>query len=270
MSRINILISGDDGMYSGMELVIYSLLTHNKNVGIYVCTMSVNVDHDDGTGIHYEGLTEDHKRKLRFIVNYLDRTSDICFIDPYEPFMKYLSGSVNDTSHFSPFAAFRLMADKLFPHIDHILHLDCDAAITGDIRPVYFNYCNQDTDYAAYMNPDTVDEVGEMVSGVLLLNLAHIRRTGFLEKARENYKKNLYVYPDQYALRDAGTAARFPSNFGYCEDLFEAPTLPIIIHFTNKIGPKIYTTSKEKFYRMFSFLSYVNDGLKLIDTITHK
>ena len=270
MERLNILISGNDSMLSGMEVVIYSLLTHTKYVNIFVCTATMDIKHNDGSGIIYHELSEDQKNKLTKIVKYLDHNSNIMFIDPTELYLKHLAGSVNEESSFSPFATFRLMADLLFPELDHILHLDCDVAITKDIRPVYLDYLNRSTEYSAWVGRAVNGDYGEMVSGVVLFNLTKIRQTKFLERARRNYMNNRYVYPDQYALRDAGDPETFPYDFGYCDDLFDVKELPTIIHFTNKISPKIYFSTSERFFRLFPFLQYIKDGLRLIDTINHK
>lgn len=57
-----------------------------------------------------------------------------------------------------------------------------------------------------------------MVSGVMFLNLDTIRRNGFLDRARDNYMKHLYFYPDQMALRDSGSIAHLNNAYGYLWD----------------------------------------------------
>ena len=266
---MNILMAGNDVTYSGIELAIYTLLTHNKHCNIYIFTMNVNVQYPDGMMAVYVGLHDDQKDRLKRLVKYLDSTSNICIMDTRELYDKHLIPSPNETTSFTPYAGLRLIADIALPEVDNLLYLDADVAITGDISGVYNDYVNRRCAYAAWIARDACDYEGEMVSGVMHMNLDICRNINFLEHARENYRKNLYIYPDQMAIRDAGDADELPYNFGYCESLDECTELPLIIHFTNKISPKIYTCiGKEAiFYRKFPFLKYVKDGLKIFNSI---
>ena len=54
---MNVLLCGNDIVYTGMELVVYSLLTHNKNVNIYIFTMDVELDNNGEVTI-YKSLTD--------------------------------------------------------------------------------------------------------------------------------------------------------------------------------------------------------------------
>lgn len=266
---MNILMAANDLLYSGIELVTYTLLTHNKDCNIYIFTMDINVDNGDGTGTRYVAITPDQRDRLKKLVKYLDTRSNICFIDCAQAYIDYLTPSPNEGTHFTPFASLRLLADILLPDVDDILYFDADVAITGDISGVYYDHVNRNCNYSAYVLQSACDYVGEMISGVLLLNLRKIRETHFLEHARANFKRNLYKYPDQMALRDAGNPEEFPENFGFCEKLEECTELPLVIHFTNEIAPKIYCCRGMEiiFYRKFPFLRYVRDGLKKFDTI---
>lgn len=267
---MNVLFSANDIVYSGLELAVYTLLTHNKRVNIYVLTMDVNIENaETGVGIIYKSLEDWQKNKLRKIVKYLDRYSNITFINAREAYFKYgLDDSVNRLTGFTPFAALRLVADVLLPRVDKVLYFDCDVAITGDISEFYGNFCNKDIHYGAYITPEACDGLGEMVSGVMFMNLEKMRKTKFLEKARNNYCKNLYHYPDQMALRDVESPEKFPQTIGYCDDLDEFDGIPLVIHFTNRVSPKIYTAkNREFFFKKFPFLNYAKEGITLLDTI---
>lgn len=266
---MNILLCGNAGVFDGMELVIYTTLQHNKGVHFYVFTMDVEVQHPDGRIEGYIGLDDYLKGKLRKIVKYLDRSSTIKFIDVKELYEKHLKNSVNETTGFTPYTALRLIADIALPNVNETFYFDCDVAVTGDLHTVYNELRWLDCNYCASYVHDACDGNGEMVAGVLLLNLRKCRETGFLKAARRNYCQFIYNYPDQCALRDADTAYPMPEEMGWCYDLSKRSKLPLVIHFTNEITPKIYDRSKGKeyFYRRFPFLKYVYDGVKLIDTI---
>lgn len=272
---MNVLLSGDTHVYNGLELVIYTLLTHNKNVNIFVFTMDIIVHNHDKTDTCYHALDDIQKNKLRKIVKYLDGNgSNICFINTAEYYHNYLEKSVNRETVFTPFAALRLLVDLILPELDDILYLDADTAIQSNIEDMYYSYLHKDEDkyyYASYAYP-AFGYLGEMVSGILLMNLAKMRKFNFLEKARKLYNKNLYKYPDQMALRDTAEAGRLPETYGYIDELERCNYTPAILHFTNKLTPKIYNlrddgaNNIECFYKRYPCLKYVQEGCQLLDT----
>lgn len=266
---MNILMCGDERTYPGMEVAIYSTLTHNKGVNIYIFTMRIEIPYPDGYVKVYSGLNDWQKTKLKKIVKYLDSASQICFIDTLEFYKEYLDNSPNQFSAFTPFATLRLIADIALPHVNDVLYLDCDTAVTGDISHIYYEYVARDCNYAAYVCADACDGEGEMVSGVMIMNLRKMRETNFLKRARENFMANQYVYPDQDAIRDAGKPEVLPETFGYCEELERLSYTPLVLHFTNRLSPKVYNddTGRTYFFRRFPFLKYIKDGAELIDRI---
>ncbi len=264
---MNILMSGNDHIYPGMELAIYSTLMHNKNINWYIFTMDIETDMGNGEIMVFHGLDKWQKNKLRKIVSYLDDNSKITFIDMQDMYIKYLAGNINEASPFTPYATLRLLADVALPDINHVLYLDCDTAIQGDISGI-IDFLKSGKDYYAYVCPDAYGYEGEMVSGVMLMDLDRIRKDGFLGRARENIHKNLYKYPDQDALRDAGKPGMLPETYSYLYKLELCPYKPLILHFTNKLSPKIYgDEGRTVFYRRYPFLDYVKNGVELIDTI---
>ena len=267
-------MSSDIATYTGLELAIYTIMAHNKNVNFYIMTMDIEIDNPELCAIRcYKGLVDWQKDKLRTIVRYFDKNSRITFIDAKSFYLKYLDGGPNKYSAFTPYATLRLAADLILPEVDHVLYLDCDVAVTGNISGVYHDYINRDCDYAAWIAKGARDGKGEMISGVMILNLDRIRQSGLLSNARKNYLTNSYVFPDQHAIEDAGKAEPLPFNFGYCEDLEECTELPLVIHFTNRISPKIYENKKNIrtiFFRKYPFLKYADDGIHLLDTINFK
>ena len=129
---INVLVSGNVGVYLGMEVTIYSLMKHNRNVNLYVLTSSfeqIPQPWDNAVKL-YEGLDEDQKKKITNIVRYFDPdNSSVTFIDPIELYRTHLEGGANEFSCFTPYAAFRLLADLILTDLDDVLYLDCDTVI---------------------------------------------------------------------------------------------------------------------------------------------
>lgn len=266
---MNILLEGNDRTYSGIELVIYTLLTHNTHCNIYVATMDMELDHRNGMIQVFCSYSQEQRERLKKLVQYLDSSSNICFIDALDVYNKYLIPSVNELTPFTPYAALRLAADILLPNLDEVLYLDADVAINGNIEGIYNDYANRDGDYSALVYQDACEYEGEMISGVILFNLKKIRESGFLKRARMFYRENEYKYPDQMALDAAGKPLQFPDYFGCCTKLEERTEIPLVVHFTNEISPKIYFCENKviTFYRRFPWLQYVRDGLKIFDEI---
>lgn len=267
---MNILFAANDSLVDGLELAVWTLLKYNKRVNIYIATMNISVYEKAIDGWKsYRCIDEDQRKWLIKIVKYLDPESEICFIDCEEYYHKYLEGGVNEDSGFTPYAAVRLMADEMLPDIDDVLYLDVDVAIQGNIEDMYRQYLiNNNYEYAISCAYGAFEGLGEDVSGVLLMNLGKMRRTGFLKRAREYFKSNKYMYPDQMAIRDAGKGMRLPETYGYMEELEKCSYTPLILHFTNNLHPKIYhqaiPNSKEYFYKRYPQFKYVQDGLELL------
>lgn len=265
---MNIVMAANDTVYSGLELAIYSTLTHNKNINWYIFTMDIILPN----GQAFHGLNSIEKDKLRKVVKYLDQKSNIAFIDCASFYDKYLSGGANEYSGFTPYAALRLIMDKALPYINEALYFDCDVAVRGNFENMYRECAEhkENCAYAVYAEEAEHHE-GEMVSGVMFFNLDTTRKNGFFDRAIHNFKAHEYHYPDQMAMRDAGKIARLSTIYGYMWDYQKNNTEPIILHFTNQLSPKIYMARNEDneqwFYKVFPEFVYVRTGLRLIDTI---
>lgn len=261
--RLHLLISGDRRVLPGLEALVYSTMLHNRRVVWHLMTMEVKIDHGDGTGTGYYEITEDDAQWLRKIVKFLDADSDLIRYDVHEMYQKHLDGSVNRDTGFTPYAGLRLLADLVL-ETDCCMYLDADIIVQGDLREPYERYRRQEVDYAAYTIPDACDGYGEMISAVLVLNLRHIRHSGFLARARRNYNRKQYTYPDQMALADAGDPEPLEETYNYMWDHKLAKYRPVVLHFSNDNKYKLYNTKPGVFYRYYPEHRYIKDGLDLI------
>jgi len=269
---MNIMFAANDLLIDGLELVIWSILSHNKKVSFYIATMNIRVfDRRDKSWREYRSLTQEQRDWLTKIVKYLDINSEICFIDCEEYYHNLLEGGVNEDTPFTPFTAVRLMADEMLPDIDDVLYLDTDIIVQGNLEDMYHKYLyDNPNQYAISCAYGAFEGKGEDVAGILLMNLAKMRKSGFLKHARELYKTVEYRFPDQMAIRDTGPGLRLPETYGYMEPLEEAPYTPIILHFTNNLSPKIYSREKpnmkEYFYKRYPQFKHIQEGLETLKT----
>ena len=263
---MNILMAADKGALSGVELVVYSTMAHNKNVNWYIFTMTISCP-IEGQQRSFLELDKDDEAWLKKIVKYHDSNSNLKVINVAEWYAKYLENNPNRESAFTPFTTLRLLADLVLPNVHDLLYLDCDVVVQKSLEDMYYGYLKNGKPYYAYSIPEACDWESEMVAGVLLFDLNKIREIGFLAKARENINKHVYKFPDQMALRDAGDPYPLQETYNYMFSLWKCSYTPHIIHFTNEIGGKIYHDGKTVFYRKFSQFKYIEDGLNLIKSI---
>ena len=269
---MNFLFASDSVVYDGLELAIYTLLTHNKGVNIYIFTMTIT-QNDNGNERRFSELLPWQVEQIKKVVKYLDPTSNITIMNVASYYKDLIEGGVNELNGFTPYASLRLIVDKALPYVDDILYLDCDTAVQGDLRGMYYDYLEKGHEYCASFAYDACEGKGEMVSGVLLMNIALMRKNKTLELARDKYKKHKYHYPDQMALDNTVKAYPLPETYGYMDALEDCNYNPMILHFTNKLNPKIYSTNnkginnKVYFYRRYPQFKYVDDGVEMIKKI---
>ena len=173
--RLHLLISGDRRVMPGLEALVYSTMKHNRNVVWHLFTMEVQINHGDGTGTGYYGITEEDAKWLRRIVRFMAADSDLIRYDVKDLYLEHLDGSVNRSTGFTPYAGLRLLADLILD-VDCCMYLDADIIVQGDLRPPYERCRRAGSDYAAYTIPDACDGFGELISAVLVLNLRNIRQ----------------------------------------------------------------------------------------------
>lgn len=263
---MNIIMAADKGMLSGLEAVIYSTMMHNTHVNWYIFTMDITcmVCREWKS---FSRIDDSDVKWLECIVKYHDSGSHIKTVDVSALYARYLENNPNRESAFTPFTTLRLLADLALPNVADALYLDCDVVVQKDLKDMYYGYLKKCDTYCAYSIPYACDWEGEMVAGVLLLNLDGIRKNGLFAKARENINKNIYRFPDQMAIRDAGKPYPLPETYNYMFSLYKLCYEPHIIHFTNEIGGKIYIDGKSVFFKKFPQFVYIEEGLEIVRSI---
>lgn len=206
---------------------------------------------------------------------------------------------------------YRLLAVKLLPdRIDKILYLDSDMVITGKLNELY------ETDLNGYFYaaaPDTSNGVNDLCmllhipskytyinAGVLLMNLAELRKKFNLEEALDFAKKNPHLVPncdqdvinglyyDKIKIIDGkyDYEARFHS-------FLEVVTYPfewiknkknkniVIVHYMGKDKPwhkgywgkygfEFYKNARYTFFNKYSFYNFVTWPVYIFKILTSK
>lgn len=209
----NILFCGNDKVFDGMLTCALSILKRtesNDPFAFYVFTMDVS--HIKET---YLPVNERQISFFDSVIKQYNKENTVKLIDVGDIYKEEFSSCPNEDAYCSPYTLIRLFADKVEELPDKILYLDVDVMFNRDIHLLY------DIDVSGYEYAAARDHYGKYLvspnyvnAGVLLFNLAKMKKTGILEKARELIKTKKLVFADQSALiRSTQRKKMLPQRF---------------------------------------------------------
>ena len=194
---MNILYCGDFNIVDGLIISILSIVKYEKGtLHIYVFSM----DYEDKKRVSEKAI-----KVLDDLVKSVNKKSFVKLIDTEKFFLEEIPISNIDTM-FTPYCMLRLYADLVPDMPSKILYLDNDVVAKKSFKEFY------DIDNSKYELVGTRDFYGKyfysknkikkdyLNSGVLLLNLDLIRKSGSFKKCREMCSKKKMLLPDQAAL----------------------------------------------------------------------
>ncbi len=196
---INILFCGNDKVFDGILTGALSILkrTNTKEpFCFYVYTMDIS---------HLnEGYVPVNDAQMSFfedVIKQYNNENKAIRVDVTDIYIKEFSGCPNEGAYCSPYTLIRLFADMVDGMPDKLLYLDADIMFNRDICLLY------DTDIEGYEYAAARDHYGKYLispnyvnAGVLLFNMAEMKRTGLLVKARELIKTKKLTFADQSAI----------------------------------------------------------------------
>lgn len=195
-SNIPVCFSGNRKIFHGIVLCVLSILKHTKrSITVYVLTMDLS--HLDP---RFTAITEGQCSALDEIVKTYNPENSVVRIDHTTEFLAEFSKSKNVKTGFTPYTISRLLLD-MFPVPDKTIYIDVDTMLCSDIAQLY------DIDMTGWEFAAALDAVGQYWvrptycnAGVLLLNIAEMKKTGLFVKARKRVNKVKMFMPDQSAL----------------------------------------------------------------------
>ncbi len=193
---IPVCFSGNRKIFHGIVLCVLSILKHTQRpVTVYILTMDLS--HLDP---RFTSITEGQCAALDKIVKSYNAENSVVRIDHTKEFQEEFAKSKNVKTGFTPYTISRLLLDK-FPVPDKTLYIDVDTMLCSDIAQLY------DVDMDGWEFAAALDVVGchwvrptYCNAGVLLLNIAEMKKTGLFVKARRRVNKVKMFMPDQSAL----------------------------------------------------------------------
>ncbi len=205
---MNILFCGDNGVCGGLSMSALSLCKHTQeDLCIYILTASV--------GKHM-AISQSFAEKLQEALS-AKGNHQVKRIDISEKFKIYLP-LANMTTRFTPLCMLRLFAD-LIPEIpDRILYLDTDVLCRREFKDFY------DSDLSDIEIMGVPDRYGKwffgnilkhnyLNSGVLLMNMQNIRKSGLFAKCRTMCRDKKMFMPDQSALNKLAVKRKAPARY---------------------------------------------------------
>lgn len=197
---MNILYCGDKNIEDGLIISILSLMGYSAEpLHVYILTAALDFE-----TARCEPVTDTVVDFLNALLNNRDGGS-VRKIDVTEHFMACLPEK-NLGTRFTPCCMLRLFADQVEEIPDRILYLDADVVCRKNIRDFYHQ------DMSGWELAGVLDHYGKWFfrrdffhwdyinSGVLLLNMAEIRRTGLFQRCRERCRDKKMFMPDQSAI----------------------------------------------------------------------
>lgn len=206
---MNILFCGDSGVCAGIFLSALSVCKNaTENINIFILTASVG---------KREAISQNFVEKLKKAVLKENENNNVLLFDISQQFEDYLP-LANMGTRFTPLCMLRLFADTLPKIPDKILYLDTDVLCRGDFSELY-RLDISDCEIAGV--PDRYGKwfFGNILkhnylnSGVLLMNMESIRKSGLFEKCRLMCRDRKMFMPDQTALNKLSVKKKISQKY---------------------------------------------------------
>jgi len=210
---INILFAGNEGVFDGILTCMLSILKRTgtkEPFKIFIYTMDV-------TRIKpaYMPISDQQINFLNVTAQNYNHDNRVIKIDVTALYEKEFGYCANEGAYCSPYTLLRLLADLVDGMPDKLLYLDVDVLFNRDIRFLYsidvrgYEYAAARDHYGKYLlNHNFIN------AGVLLFNMAEIRKTGLLRKARKLLRKKKLLFADESALYKCTTRKKMlPQRF---------------------------------------------------------
>lgn len=207
---MNILFCGDRNVQDGLLIAVLSLLENTQeHLDIYVLTLDMSMNGRiyspiEQTFVDYLNETVSAQYDDRLYTKLID-TTDL---------FKDETPDANLSTRFTPCCMLRLFADKIDEIPDRILYLDTDVICRRDFGDFY--YQNMDgveiagvlDYYGRWFFRKNIFKRDYLNSGVLLMNMCELRKTGLLSSCRHMCTTKQMFMPDQSALNKLSVSKR--------------------------------------------------------------
>ena len=194
---IHICYGGNRRVFPGLLLSALSVIKNTERpVRLYV--LSMDMREQDPC---YLPFSQNQIQVLDAVLRAKNSESGATLIDVGESYRNSLAVGKNKNNYYTPSATLRLYLNEVDGLPEKLLYLDVDTMCKGDIATLY------DIDVTEYDFAGVPDRLGKFFvnghycnSGVMLLNLERIRRSGLFPRVRQYVAEHRMFTPDQSAL----------------------------------------------------------------------
>ena len=198
---IHILFCGDENVADGVLLATLSILAHVvQPLHIFLFTAAV------GEGDRQRRpMPDSFAQRLQTVVQRRHPDSRVTRVELTEQFAA-CPPTANMDTRFTPLCMLRLYADLVAEIPDRLLYLDCDVLCRRDFTDFYrqdmtgVELCGVLDRYGSWFFHGGHWRRNYINSGVLLMNMAEIRRSGLFARCRALCRDERMFMPDQSAL----------------------------------------------------------------------
>ena len=197
VAPIALAYAGNVRAFDGMVISLLSVVRHCSDpLRVFLLTMDLRERNPA-----FLPLTEAHRAYLEEICRTANAESRVELLDAGPYYRETLLDSPNADTSYTPYCFLRLYADR-FPQLpDKLIYLDTDTVLCDDLRLLW------EEDVSGVELAGVRDRYGchffginYLNSGVLLLNLARIRRTQLFRRVLQLCGEKKIFLPDQTAL----------------------------------------------------------------------
>ena len=194
---VNVLLCGNRAVFDGALSQLLSMTNRTKEcIRVYIMTMNLKRLRDD-----FLEITDEQISFLNQVLKNKNPGNEVTKLDVTEIYEQEFGGCINETAYCTPYTLLRLLADMIPNLPDKLLYLDMDIMIANDIKQLWdidvtdYEYAAVKEKYGCWLiRPDYIN------AGMLLLNMAKIRETGLLKKARDKIRTKKLLFADQSAI----------------------------------------------------------------------
>lgn len=211
--NLNILFCGDENIADG---VFMSALTLSKNssdaLRIYILTAGASSPEKV-----YKPLSKSFAERLEKRISEGNKDNRVFLFDISREFCGYIPAA-NMETRFTPLCMLRLFADRVPEISGRFLYLDADVLCRGGFSEL------KDFDMGNAEIAGVPDRYGKwffgnifrhdyLNSGVLLMDMDNIRKSGLFEKCRRLCAEEKMFMPDQTALNKLAVKLKLPKKY---------------------------------------------------------
>lgn len=211
---MNLLYCGDSGVGLGVMMSVLSVVRETQEpVNVYILTAGLKAFERE-----FLALSEDYAESLRDMLANEKKLGNVYLFDLSENITRE-PPVANMSTRFTPLCMLRLYADMVDELPSRLLYLDSDVLCVGDPSELY------STDMSGCDIAGVPDRYGSLFfdggifsrsylnSGVLLINLDFVKKSGCFAKARQLCAEKEMFMPDQTALNKLAAKKKLPRIF---------------------------------------------------------